>query len=186
MLHITRQPAAGSEPDTHHVVHEFVHEIWQRHLILQRVADPTAHDGSTMWVLDRVSPVAVRSAPVHVAIQSVQLQVPGDARHDRTLTDPAASFAMNDVPALVHGQSAQVTVTTGQAGQIVLLYTADGRVRMTDQLDGTYRATFTPTTSGGHAHLAVNVLSHDTLHDDALPYDSAAWVIPYRLVIGPA
>lgn len=186
MLHVTRQPAAGSEPDTHNVIHKFVHDLWQRHLIMKRVADPAAHDGSTIWVLDRVSPIAVRSAPVSVAIQSVQLHVPGDPSLDRTISDPSASIADADLPRVVNGQSAEVTVTTGQAGQVVLLYAPNGRVRMTDQLDGTYRASFTPSASGAHLHLAVNVLSHATLYDDTLPYDSAAWVIPYKVTIVPA
>lgn len=186
MLHITKQPSAGSEPDTHNVIHKFVHDLWQRHLILKRVADPVAHDGSTIWVLDRVSPIAVRSAPVNVAIQSVQLHVPGDPSLDRSISDPSAPVADADLPRVVNGQSAEVTVTTGQAGQVVLLYTPNGRVRMTDQLDGTYRASFTPSVSGAHLHLAVNVMSHATLYDDTLPYDSAAWVIPYKVDVVPA
>jgi hypothetical protein len=174
MLHVTQQPAAGSEPDTHNVIHKFVHDLWQRHLIMKRVADPAADNGSTIW------------APVNVAIQSVQLQVQGDPTYDRTISDPAAPIADANLPRVVNGQSEQVTVTTGQAGQVVLLYTPNGRVRMTDQLNGTYTASFTPSASSAHLHLAVNVLSHATLYDDTLPYDSAAWVIPYKVTIVPA
>ena len=32
---------------------------------------------------------------------------------------------------------------------------------------------------GGLRHLAVNALSHGTLFDDALPYDSKAWALPF-------
>ncbi len=186
MLHIVQRPAAGAEADTHNVIHKFVHDVWTRHLILKRIADPAAHDGSTLWTLDRMSPIAVRSAPMTVAIQSVQLGVVGDATYDQTISAPATPIAPALLPTLVAGQSEQVTVTTGVAGQVVSLYTPNGRIRMTDQGDGTYRASFTPSTGGAHPHLAVNVMSHATLYDDTLPYDSAAWVIPYQVVTIPA
>jgi hypothetical protein len=35
---------------------------------------------------------------------------------------------------------------------------------------------------GGLRHLAVNALSHGTLFDDALPYDSKAWALPFRVI----
>ena len=69
---------------------------------------------------------------------------------------------------------------------VLVLYARWGRMRMRPTaVPGQFEGRFLATRERGVRHLAVNALSHGTLYDDALPYDSKAWGIPF-VVAEPA
>lgn len=50
---------------------------------------------------------------------------------------------------------------------------------MTANGDGTHTGTFAAGTLEGWRHFGVNSILYETLYDDATPYDSKAWFLPY-------
>lgn len=184
MMHIVKRPAVGSEPDTHQVVHKFIRDLWTRHLTFERIPDPAATDGSTIWVPTGISPVRVRSLPGTRVLTSVQIALVGVATPVVPITDPTQPIPFTSLTLLPPGFDVTITATTGTPGEVAMLYTAGRRMRMTDGGDGTYSATVPVdllASSGSLTQIGVNVMTHDTLYDDTLPYDSLAWVIPVRI-----
>ena len=77
----------------------------------------------------------------------------------------------------------RLTVTTERNNDVVVLYRGAGRLRFHNNGDNTYSGGFQAGWVRGTHHFGVNALSHGTLFDDALPYDSEAWALPY--VVAP-
>jgi len=96
------------------------------------------------------------------------------------VTDPLALVRRNQLPRITPGAAVHVTATTGDATDVLVLYARWGRMRMRPTgTTGQWEARFLAPAQGGLRHLAVNALSHGTLFDDALPYDSKAWALPF-------
>jgi len=72
-----------------------------------------------------------------------------------------------------------ITATTADPTDKVVLYSRWGRMPLRRMGDGTCQGRFYTPLMGGMKHLAVNALSRGTLFDDAAPYDSKAWGLPY-------
>ncbi|MGH3054697.1 MAG: hypothetical protein ACRDL7_06935, partial [Gaiellaceae bacterium] len=65
------------------------------------------------------------------------------------------------------------------------LYTIDGRMLMHNNGDNTYSYRFGVGDFTDWRHLAVNVVTHLTLYDDLVPYDSETWILPYTITTDP-
>jgi hypothetical protein len=76
-----------------------------------------------------------------------------------------------------------LTVQTADPTDVVVMYTRWGRMRLREGSPGMWQGRFMTPAELGLRHLAVNALSHGTLFDDASPYDSKAWGIPF--VVAP-
>jgi len=134
-------------------------------------------DGWSPWRLVALSGEEITSDGGTRAIQSVRVES-GDV--DVTVTDPLALVRRNQLPRITPGAAVHVTATTGDATDVLVLYARWGRMRMRPTgTPGQWEARFLAPAQGGLRHLAVNALSHGTLFDDALPYDSKAWALPF-------
>ena len=114
----------------------------------------------------------------------VQLQAFFGNPFQLVITDPTTLMTAATRPVLPAGSYLTVRIFTGVNGQTAFLYSLDRRVNMVANGPGIYEGAMyidPSTASLPHRFFAVNVLSHDTLFDDALPYDSATWIIPYDI-----
>jgi hypothetical protein len=140
------------------------------------------HDGWSPWRLVALSGEEITSDGGTRAIQSVEVQ---SGTVDVTVTDPLALVRRNELPVIAPGAAVHVIATTGDATDVLVLYARWGRMRMRPTaVPGQFEARFLAPAEGGLRHLAVNALSHGTLFDDALPYDSKAWALPFRVATG--
>jgi hypothetical protein len=174
MLHIIQRPVGDTPPDTHAVVHKVMHDVWTRHLHLVRELVPGG-GGSWRWRIEQASGVSIASAPGTRGITSVHLVGTG---LDVTVTDPAQLMALAQLPHAAVDDSVTVTVTTGAPDDVVALYWHDHRARMHANGDNTYTLRFSTGVGLGLRGLGVNALTHGTLYDDTLGYDSLGWIVP--------
>jgi hypothetical protein len=135
------------------------------------------HDGWSPWRLRQTSGTEITSDGGTRTIQSVRVQS-GDV--DFTVTDPLALVKRADLARIAPGAQVQVTATTGDASDVVVLYSRWGRLRMRPgTAPGEFVGHFLAPANTGLRHVAVNALSHGTLFTDDGPYDSKAWGIPF-------
>ena len=184
-------------PDS--LVQKPLEDSWVRKLLLKRGRDIVVGDTViTRWRLVGTSGVEVTSANAVTDIQSVRIQVGAlsGVVLDTTITDPLQMHRLRRVLHFPWGSQVIVTVTTGSADDIVLLYRWHRRLRFINNGDGTHTAGWITgdqcdqdrdlvfATSNGDdgswvRHFGVNALSHGTLYDDAAPYSSNAWVFAF-------
>jgi hypothetical protein len=150
---------------------------WVRKLDLRRVRVWVDSLGvtHTKWHIVGTSGVNVTSSDAATLITSIRLQGVG---LDTTVTDPLAMVRMRRMVALP--DSVHITVTVNSNNADVFLYRGLMRRRITSNGDGTYSADLRlGLFVWGIEHFAVDALSFGTLHDDAAPYSSNAWVLPF-------
>jgi len=135
------------------------------------------HDGWSPWRLRQTSGTEITSDGGTRAILSVRIQA-GDV--DLTVTDPLALVRRADLARIAPGTPVEVTATTGDATDAVVLYARWGRMRMRPgAAPGEFVGRFLAPSHDGLRHIAVNALAHDTVFTDNGPYDSKAWGIPF-------
>ena len=159
--------------DSAHVVHKNLDDTWVRHLHLVRQA--SGDSGHTEWRVVKVSGALVTSAGATTQIQSLRVQGGGV---DTTITDPLQYWTLAHTFAFAAGDSITLTVTTNHTDDVVVGYWHDSRERFRNNGDGTYtRVLHIHDGDSGYRWCGVNALSHGTLFDDVLPYDSNAWIM---------
>lgn len=188
-----------NHPDS--LVRKPLEDSWTRKLLLKRGRDIAVGDTViSRWRLVGTSGVEVTSTNAVTDIQSVRIQAGGlnGAILDTTITDPLQLHRLRRVFHLPSGTQVLVTVTTGAADDVVLLYRWHRRVLFINNGNGTYTAgwitgdewdrerdlVFGASHGGDNdgswvRHFGVNALSHGTLFDDASPYDSNAWIFAF-------
>jgi hypothetical protein len=129
------------------------------------------------WELVAVSAVQIRSANDGAEITSLRFEAAG---LDTTIDDPLALHAVESLPLLAPGTEVTITATTSSADDIVLLLARDRRVRLESSGGNSFTGTFIVPEVTGSQHFGVNVLSRETLYDDAAPYESETWLAPVR------
>jgi hypothetical protein len=168
--------AMGDSGTVDTVIHKPLHDHAIRHVRLKRVRLPgTRRDA---WKIVATSGVEVTSRDAEVRIQSLRVQ---SGALDTTITDPLALFRLRAILKLTAGEPTTLTVTTNHDDDVVLLHTRLGRFPLHTNGDGTYSGTWTAPLLAGFRHAGINALSHGTLFDPAAPYDSQAWILPYRV-----
>jgi len=136
-------------------------------------------DGWSPWRLTGLSGHEITSDNGTRSIVSVRIQA---GSLDTTYTDPLVLENRANIARIAAGTPVTVTATTGDPTDVVILYTRWGRRRMPEISPGVKQATFLAPFEGGLRHVAVNALSHGTLFDDAGPYDSLVWGLPFVVV----
>ncbi len=149
------------------------------------------------WRMASISGTTVLSNPNTVSITEAHLTSSGGL--DTTFTDVSTLVDREDVPVFTAQDTIEVTVTTGNEDDIVLIHYpawASGhnnrhhvRRRMSNNGDGTYSTGWV--TRGlvwrngqlrnPARHVTIEVLSRTTIFDDVAPYDSVAWSLVYRV-----
>ena len=135
------------------------------------------------WRLVALSGVSIGS-PGHTRnIESVRIQA---GPVDETITNVTDLQRVHEILALPPNTEATVTVTTGDATDQVFLHLRRCRARipLVSNGDRTFSGRFFTGMELRPHHLVVDVLSHGTLFDDAIPYDNVAWGIPWRIAEG--
>lgn len=190
---------SANHPDS--IVHKPLEDSWTRKLLLKRGRDIAVGDTViSRWRLVGTSGVEVTSTNAVTNIQSVRIQAGGLAGSvlDTTITDPLQLHRLRRVFHLPTGTQVLVTVTTGAADDVVLLYRWHRRVLFINNGNNTYTAgwitgdewdrdrdlVFGVSHDGDNdgswvRHFGVNALSHGTFFDDASPYDSNAWIFAF-------
>lgn len=167
---------ADSTPDYNNIIHKPLDDQWVRKVRFRRTRD--WDDDRDIWRIAAVTGVDVTSKNATTQIQSLRLQ---STALDTTITDPLAFFKLRNVLRFAAGDSVTITATTGRNDDVALLYARDRRIRMKNNGDNTYTTVLHIGYLDGWRHFAVNALSHGTLYDDTLPYDSKAWIFPYAV-----
>ncbi len=135
------------------------------------------HDGWSPWRLAAISSHEITSDGGTRVLESVRIQA---GTVDVTITDPLVPVRRGDLPRIPPGTPVHVVATTLDPTDVLVLYARWGRMRMRPTgVPGQFEGRFLAPSQGGVRHIAVNTLSHGTLYDDALPYDSKAWGIPF-------
>jgi len=154
---------------------------WIRHVwLVRRVVQGEADDSRHGWRVVALSAATVTSeiddGGQQPHIESIRLQT---GERDTTFSDPAAAIHWRElwhVPSLA---PVQVTVTTDQPDDVVLLVHRDHRVRLTANGDNTYSGSWDADALAGLKHFGVNALSQATLTDPDTGYHSDAWFFPF-------
>jgi hypothetical protein len=164
--------------DTTHLVRKRLLDHGTRRILLVRVSEPARARCS--WKVAASSGAVIVSDPRDQApvIQSVRVET---ANLDTTITEPLAFWFLRRIPKLEAGGKVRVTVTTAAVDDAVWLLRLGHKVPLVSQGDGTHVGEFTVGDEPGLRHVAVNALAHATLFDDAAPYRSRAWVLPYAV-----
>jgi len=165
----------GSPPQTH-VVSKPLDDHAVRRLLLKRVPMPDTTWSRWAWRIVGTSGVKVTSRDALTRIESLRIQ---SGPLDTTITDPLAFFRLRSMLKLDPFADVTLTATTLRNDDIVLLHMRGLRTRFHNNGDNTYSATFRAPDFTWLHHLGVNALSHGTLLDDAAPYDSQSWIVPY-------
>ena len=131
-------------------------------------------------MLTQISGASIESEGATRQIQSVTVQ---GASESYTITDPLALVDVPDLPTFVRGEDVTVTVVTGDPADEVFLHSKGHRLQFQNNGDGTFTGNWhIPRGHGDPIRcIGIDVLSHGTLFDDVAPYDSRAWVLPYRV-----
>jgi hypothetical protein len=166
-------PSDSAHVDSNNVVQKPLDDTWVRNVRLARVhMGDSAH---TEWHVVAVSGAVVTSAGATSSISSVRVQSTG---LDTTITDPLQLWTLERSFQVASGDSVTITAATSRADDVVLIYWHDHRERFRNNGDGTYTFTLhVADGDSGYRWFGVNALSRGTLYDDALPYDSKAWVM---------
>lgn len=168
---------ADSADTSRQLIRKPLDDRWVRKLVLAR---RRVNEDSTRarWRLVGTSGVEITSANATSQITSLRIQA-GDL--DTTITDPLELFRLRAITRIDAGTPVTLTATTGRNDDIVLLYRIGMRLPFVNNGDGTYTMMWTTSHFGGLRHFGVNALSHGTLFDDAAPYDSKGWVLPFAV-----
>jgi hypothetical protein len=169
-------PESENEGDPRTVIRKELRDHWVRRVKLRRIVrlDDTRY--GDRWRVAAVSGVKVTSRDATSEIASVHVEA---GALDTTITEPLAFFHLRRILRFDEGAEVTLTVTTTKSDDVVLLYRSGHREKMTNHGDNTYTATFPAGDLEGWRHFGVNALSHGTLYDDELSYDSKAWILPY-------
>ncbi len=169
------------------VVRKPLDDRWVRRVLLRRltVLEPPDSaerddDRDRPWRVVATSGVDVTSQGATTHIQSLEIRT---ALRDTTVTDPLAFWRLRELIKVQPGEQVTLIVTTGRNDDVVVLNSRDHRFRFHNNGDGTYTAQWAAGLwVDGIRHIGVNALSHGTLFDDAAPYDSEQWILPFVIV----
>ncbi len=174
---VPQSTTSPGTPDLANIVHKPLEDHWKRLILFKRV--PMTGFDQPVWRIAGVSGVDVTSQGATTVINSVRVH--DESGLDTTITDPLAFIHLRQILRFAPEDSITLTVTTPRNDDVVVFYHHDRRARFTNNGDGTYTYGFRTSAYDGWRHFGVNALSHGTLFDDQLPYDSKAWILPYQV-----
>lgn len=171
----------GRVDSMRHIVRKPFDDLWTRRLMLRRFrADSSGPADSSHreihWRVVGTSGVTVTSANATTQILSIRIQA---GARDTLITDPLQLHRLRRILWIPHDTPVTVTVRTGRSDDLVALFHGPERRRFKANGDNTYTIAFTDGDFPGLRHFGVNAFSKGTIFDDAAPYDSQAWVLPF-------
>lgn len=173
-FHVVTVDSLAPDSVERRVVHKPLEDHWVRRVLLKRVR--VANTDRAVWRIAGTTAVKVTSKDALTRIQSLRVQT---RDLDTTITDPLEFFRLRRVIRVEPDAEVQLTVTTLATDDVVVLYSRHGRFRFRNNGDGTHVGTWKSPVLLGVRHVGVNALSHGALFDEAAPYDSQTWILPY-------
>lgn len=170
--------------DSLRIVRKPLDDTWLRKLAFRRFrVDSTTDSSGTShvkvdWRIVGTSGVQVTSAGATTHIQSIRIQA---GARDTTITDPLELHRLRRILWLPSDTPVTITVSTGRASDVVVLFHNVERRRFVSNGDGTFTIQFKDLDFPGLRHFGVNAFSAGTLMDDTEPYDSQAWLLPFAV-----
>lgn len=167
------------DPDS--LIHKDLADSSIRHAVFKKDTVSTYHRG---WRLLGLSGVEIVSDTNTVRVDSVRVEVVS-TEWDTLIVDPLQIFSREGVLTLPPDVQVEVTAYTNDSTACVFLHTfrpwRPHRWRFRHRGNGVYHGFwYTPHRLGIH-HAAVDIIHRDTIYDDEYPYDSNAWLLPYRV-----
>jgi hypothetical protein len=144
-------------------------------VFVQRGRPHQRHRG---WKLVEISGVKIQSIPTTKEILSLEI-ISGSV--NMVITDPLELMPLPDLPTFLPGEEVTLRVTTSDETDYVFLHTAFLKDEFQPVGGGVFEGTWSVGERRGPRHVAVDVLDRETLFDDEAPYDSAIWVLHYRV-----
>jgi len=134
------------------------------------------------WFLESISIAEIVSTPVNtVEILSVSVENLTTG-FTQSYSDPSALLDREtEIIEVSPGDEIELTVEGNGAGLLAFLHVRGGRIEMTDNGDGTYTGVYTIGNGFGARRAAVELLTEDTIFDDAADYDARGWALFYRV-----
>ena len=170
--------ATGATPEDTVRVSKPIDDDWKRKIALVRRPMPDRGGELSPWRLAGTSGVDVRTRDGSTRVVSLQVQA---ADLDTTITDPLELHRLRRIIRFVPGTEVRLTATTQASDDVVLFHGHGFRRRFTNNGDGTHTFVFPVGEFPGLRHFGVDAMSNGTLFDDALPYDSNAWILAYAV-----
>ncbi len=146
-----------------------------RAVFMQREQAMHQHRG---WRLTGISATEILSEPTTKDI--VSLEVISNSVN-LTITDPLELVRMSGLMTFQPGEEVTLRVTTTDPTDFVFLHTGSLKDEFRPLGNGVFEGTWRVRERVGRRHFGVDVIDRDTLFDDAAPYDSAIWVLHYRV-----
>jgi hypothetical protein len=140
-----------------------------------RRLDAERHRG---WRLVAVSGSEILSEPTTKDIVSLEII---SNSVNLTIDDPLVLVRLPDLPTFQPGEEVTLRVTTTDADDYVFLHTGFLKSEFRPLGNGVFEGTWRVGERQGRRHVGVDVIDADTLFDDQAPYDSAMWVLHYRV-----
>jgi hypothetical protein len=173
-FHVLTVDSLGPDSVRRRVVNKPLEDHWVRRVLLKRVR--VQDTDRAVWRIAGTTAVRVTSKDALTRILSLRVEAPG---LDTTITDPLEFFRLRQVIRVEPDVDVRLTATTLDPADVVVLYTGTHRFRFRNLGDGTHTGVWKSPALLGVRHVGVNALSRGTLFDDAAPYDSQAWILPY-------
>jgi hypothetical protein len=167
-------PADTTQPSTTRI-RKPLDKTLTRRVLLERVTIGAQKE----WKVVQITGALVSTQAVTTHILSVRLQSTSGV--DTTITDPLAWHALRHITRFATSDTVTVTVTTSRTDDVVYIHRWDWRHRLRSNGDGTYSFTWVTSAWGGWRHMGLQAMTHGSLFDDTLPYDSQAWHLPFRV-----
>jgi hypothetical protein len=142
---------------------------------VRRLGDDRLHRG---WRLVAISGNEILSEPTTKDIVSLEIL---SSSVNRTIVDPFELVRLSDMPTFLPGEEVTLRVTTTDAADYVFLHTGFLKDEFRPLGNGVFEGTWRVGERQGRRHVGVDVIDEDTLFDDQAPYDSAMWVLHYRV-----
>jgi hypothetical protein len=159
-----------------------LHDVGVRYAYLERQGE--RWERFRGWRLLSLSGMEIVSQPSTRMVNSVHVSS-SMGSVDTTLTDVSTLVPVEDLFSFEPGEEVTVTVDTGDGTDLVFLHTRFWRRPFTHIGGGVFEGTWTVAEDPVHPEwrrrAAVDVITAETLFDSEAPYDSHAWVVPYRV-----
>jgi len=167
-------PADTTQADTSRIRKPLVKTLTRKVLLRRMLLG-----AQRQWKVVQITGAFVTTPGATTHIVSVRLQSKSGV--DTTITDPLQWHALRHITRFATSDTVTVTVRTDRVDDVVYIHRWDWRHRLRNNGDGTYSFSWATSAWDGWRHMALQAMSHGSLFDDTLPYDSQAWHLPFRV-----
>jgi len=156
-----------------------INDVGVRYAVFKKDTVEGYHGG---WRLVGLSPVEIEcDNGSTVDIDSVVIEVAGERVY--ALSDPTVIIGKEGILELPPSTDVAVRVYTTPDTVLAFLHTFRRRWRFQMSEPGVYEGVWTTPDSARIYRVGVDLMTRETLWDDVEPYDSKAWIMPYRVVV---